>query len=86
MVLSVAEESFNEVFAELIPGGTCCHIVRVQCVPSVAVVDHVENFLEVVAGVPAARTATGSLKSMLWMAQRRFFHCISVMTRKAKLP
>ena len=43
----VAEESFNKVFAELVSGGTCSRIVRVERVPDVAVVDHVGKSLEV---------------------------------------
>ena len=47
MILLVAEESLNKVFTELVPGRTCSGIVRVECVPGVAVVDHVGKFLEV---------------------------------------
>ena len=43
----MAEESFNKVFAELVPGGACHRIVRVERVPGVAVMDHVGKFLEV---------------------------------------
>lgn len=47
LVLLVAEESFNKVFAELVPGEACRRIVRVERVPGVAVVDHVGKLLEV---------------------------------------
>ena len=43
----MAEEGFNEVFAELVPGWACRRIVRVERVPGIAVVDHVGKFLEV---------------------------------------
>lgn len=43
----MADEGFNEVFAELVPGRACCRIVRAERVPGVAIVDHMGNFLEV---------------------------------------
>ena len=43
----MAEEGFNEVFAEVVPGWVCRRIVRVERVPGVAIVDHMGKFLEV---------------------------------------
>ena len=47
MVLAVSEEGFGDVFSGLRPGGTDCSTVRVEDIPTVAVMDHVWEFFEV---------------------------------------
>ena len=43
----MAEEGFNEVFVELVPGWACRRIVMVERVSGVAIVDHMGKFFEV---------------------------------------